>query len=875
MIALKNLKKYYFKNKPNQINVIDGISLTFDDKGLVSIIGPSGSGKSTLLNVIGGLDKASGKIEYEGISFGKGSSVKKDKYRLNNIGYIFQNYNLIPNMSIYDNLKLELELLNIFDQEEIDKRIDTSLEVVGMQKYIKKSVDALSGGQQQRVAIARALIKGCNVILADEPTGNLDSKNTIEVMNILKVLSKRCLIILVTHDESMAKYYSDRIIKIKDGKVISDQLNSNSSNLLDSSYSDSLFLDEYNLDKFVSDKGNIELYSNGGKIDLKLVIEDNCIYIENNTDYLIKINNQDSKKRFLETRPAVEVTDYSYLDCLEFKNNHEVKFKTRIKCFLNQVKMSFLNLLFARKKTFISNLCFSVIGIALCLCLCSISFSTSIDQSIMVNNPIESVRVDTKNKDTSNSKFGDSFSNGDIVDILKEEESILSFANVCSNPMFSFNFVGNRSAVVSMVGEYFTSTPSLYGLDGFVLEDNEIIISKPIADLLINNFSNFGIKNYKNLKGLAIDLQMPQYFNKKIVVKDVLDIDNTLFLLSDVLFYDNRTRPVETGAIYSYYDPDNRQYQNLEFNSEENPQDLPQVLVSNKMVGGPIGGVFLRGTFESDEFEIVYLNKNDYDKFIYENQHHAIVHIPYRDELNLNIIEGKKVETINDVLLPHFLSKKFPIGSWFTSKLKVVGFYESEFLTTSRYAYMLEEAAYAEKISNTQLTNLSYYYFYSSDIESTISYFENCGYDAVYLRAQLESEALEEKMLTFRIALIVSSCVIIVMVVFIFFVNRSKMLNNIYSIGVNRALGASKWHIYKKYIIDSSVLAVFTACLGFIITYIFAYNANEFLPGICFSFGEFILGLVVIYILMVFSSLLPIILLLRKTPIEIIGKYDI
>ena len=232
MIKVNNLNKFYNKNKNNEIHVIDNTNLEITEPGLVTFLGQSGAGKTTLLHVIGGLDKAKGDIIYEDVNFLKSSQNKVDDYRNKNIGYIFQHYNLLPNLTVYENLKVQLDLIGVYDKTIIDNRINDALKIVGLERYKRRNVTALSGGQQQRVAIARALVKGCKIIIADEPTGNLDTRNSIEIMNILKVLSKKYYILLVTHDINLATHYSDRIIKISDGKIIEDINNLNNNSLI-------------------------------------------------------------------------------------------------------------------------------------------------------------------------------------------------------------------------------------------------------------------------------------------------------------------------------------------------------------------------------------------------------------------------------------------------------------------------------------------------------------------------------------------------------------------------------------------------------------------------------------------------------------------
>ena len=200
MLELKKVNKYFNRHKKNELHVINNTSLTIKDNGLVALLGPSGCGKTTLLNAIGGLDKVKkGSIYINGEKVNSRLSSKVDRIRNISVGYIFQDYKLIENLSVYDNVAIVLKMLGIKDKQEIKLRVEYVLEKVGMLRYKKRPASMLSGGQQQRVGIARAIVKDPDIILADEPTGNLDSKNSLEIMNIIKAISKDRLVLLVTH----------------------------------------------------------------------------------------------------------------------------------------------------------------------------------------------------------------------------------------------------------------------------------------------------------------------------------------------------------------------------------------------------------------------------------------------------------------------------------------------------------------------------------------------------------------------------------------------------------------------------------------------------------------------------------------------------
>ena len=218
ILKTENLVKVY-KQGHNLVKALDDVSIEVMQGEFISIVGTSGSGKSTLLNMLGGLDKPT---SGETVIRGKKLSQMKDEeltiFRRRNIGFIFQNYNLVPILNVYENIVLPIEL----DGVKIDKEyINTIIEVLGLKDKMTSMPNNLSGGQQQRVAIARALGTKPAIILADEPTGNLDSKTSLDVMSLLKVTSKRFnqTILMITHNEEIAQL-ADGIIRIEDGKSI-------------------------------------------------------------------------------------------------------------------------------------------------------------------------------------------------------------------------------------------------------------------------------------------------------------------------------------------------------------------------------------------------------------------------------------------------------------------------------------------------------------------------------------------------------------------------------------------------------------------------------------------------------------------------------
>ncbi|MDR1093022.1 MAG: ABC transporter ATP-binding protein [Clostridiales bacterium] len=216
MIKVENIDKTFNPKARSRNRVLRDVSFELPDKGLVAIFGKSGSGKTTLLNIMGGLDKPDGGAVYIG---GESLRGRTDRVRNARTGYIFQNYYLEKDYTIAEILRNQMIIAGFEDEAEIRERTRAALELVDMERYRNKQANALSGGQQQRVAIARAIIKGSDVIFADEPTGNLDAQNTVKVMDILKEISKRQLVVLVTHETSLIEKYADGMIEIVDGEI--------------------------------------------------------------------------------------------------------------------------------------------------------------------------------------------------------------------------------------------------------------------------------------------------------------------------------------------------------------------------------------------------------------------------------------------------------------------------------------------------------------------------------------------------------------------------------------------------------------------------------------------------------------------------------
>ncbi len=331
MIKIEKVNKYFNRHKKNQIHVINNTSLEIGDKGLVALLGTSGSGKTTLLNAMGGLDKVNnGKIYVNNERITGRTANRVDKIRNLNIGYIFQDYHLIDTMTVFDNIALVLKLIGVKDKQEIKDRVNYVLETIGMYRYRNRMAGMLSGGERQRVGIARAIVKNPQIIIADEPTGNLDSKNTIEIMNIIKAISKNKLVILVTHEKELAYFYASRIIELKDGVITSDKNNSHKDDL-DYRMDNKIYLkDIANHEEITSKDYKINYYNDTKeKLDIQIIVKNGNLYLKADNIDKVEVIDNDSSVELIDDHYK-KITKEEY-EKYQFKLEQFVNKKTKYK----------------------------------------------------------------------------------------------------------------------------------------------------------------------------------------------------------------------------------------------------------------------------------------------------------------------------------------------------------------------------------------------------------------------------------------------------------------------------------------------------------------------------------------------------------------
>jgi len=535
MIKITNLNKYFNKGKINEIHVIDDTSLNFPEKGLVAITGPSGCGKTTLLNVIGGLDSfASGEISFEEHVMTKYKPLEWDILRNHYSGYIFQNYNLISDKTVYENIEVSLNMAGLYDKKEIEERINYVLEAVGMYNYRRRNVRALSGGQQQRVAIARAIAKNPKVVLADEPTGNLDANNTFEIMSIIKKISQTCLVILVSHERSLVDFYADRIIEISDGKVTNDY-DSSGSKSIEHMDERNIYLKDLTLDESAKDRNIVRYYEKNKdeSLNFKVIEVKDSIYIKAETESKKKIKfiTEDTEIRLIDehykARQSHEALDYSF----DLETFREIKHPDNKKSFIKMrdtMKQGLGKVTSKRKfigKLFL--LVYFVISALVVYQLASFASLTKVDEDEFLHSSKELIAVSSE----------DILNASDVNSILNNVDNIEWSPYTEEQWMYMQYYDFYQGDVNERVRAYPVKLSWVDEEDmliGNLPENNlEIVIDKWIADNLLESkaFADLGVTDYEDLLGNIFRSQ--SWNNLMFEIVGIIDTESPIMVVYD------------------------------------------------------------------------------------------------------------------------------------------------------------------------------------------------------------------------------------------------------------------------------------------------------------------------------------------------------
>ncbi len=820
MIKLINLNKFFNKNKGNEIHVINNTNLEFPQTGLVALTGPSGCGKTTLLNVIGGLDKFdSGEIHFDEHVMSKYKPFEWDIIRNKYVGYIFQNYNLVEDKTVYENIELSLNMAGLHDKEKIEERINYVLTSVGMYNYRRRNVQALSGGQQQRVAIARAIAKNPKVVLADEPTGNLDANNTFEIMSIIKKISQECLVILVSHERSLVDFYADKVIELSDGKVIGEHENVGNKSF---EHKDDriIYLKDLNRDDSLIGSG-IERYYEHTKdeeLSFQIIEVKDSIYIRAKSQKKIKYLTDETEIVLLnehyKAKQSEDALAYSF-DLQQFGPLQQSSQKKSYIKMDKSIKNGFKKMFGPRKvlgKLFL--LVYFVISALVAYEIATLGNLTMNDESSYLSVAHDIVGVQSE----------DYLYPTDINYILDHVDNI-DWVPYFDSIGIGFDVIDYYQGNGIAYSEAFPMKVSQIDPESLIygnMPENNLQI---VVDVWILN----NVLEVKKVTDLGIT-DVRDFIGHKLYPSGSFGDEHVLsFEIVGIIDTDAPVIAVEDDSILAFVPSYSGYVSQTVSENRINIESGRDIEAENEMLIGENNPDFVLGSIYNlygTDFTVVGTfstnpewmnNVYGYMVIIPDNQVEAIQKIQVTNEVN-------------------------PI----------------------RYG-----------LSNTAI------YFYTDDMEKAIEDINNLdrGYSVSNAYEQQKANYLDvlysENMSQIRFALIVLAGII----VYIFFIMRSSMLGRIKEIGIYRSIGATKRDIYKIFLGEIFATTTMGSLTGYLAMSLLIYRVIDLAGGYLSLFylpvTNLILGILFIYALNLIFGMLPVFNLLRKTPSEINVKYDI
>lgn len=830
MLKLQNVDKYFYRRKSNQIHVIDDTTLEFGESGLTALLGPSGCGKTTLLNVIGGLDKPDrGQIYVNGQKLTGRTAGTVDKIRNLNIGYIFQNYNLIDSMTVFDNVAMVLRMVGIKDKEEIRQKVDYALDLVGMYRYRKRYADMLSGGERQRVGIARAIVKDPSIIIADEPTGNLDSANTLEVMNIIKAISREKLVILVTHEENLAEFYADRIIRLRDGRVVSDEINKNVEGL-DYRIENKIYLQDIKDRREYSDGDNIVRVFNesGGKLDLDIVISRGNLFIRS--------RDASSRVETVDENSSIELVDGHY-KALTAEEAEAGRFHPeRLKANGALKHTSILNPLTMLGSGFRTVGRYPVLKkILLFGFLISAMFITYAVSNIagIMNMPDEKFVKDDKS----------------YVSVIQNKMKVADYLAYEEDPSVEYAMPGDGKVHMKMRYDEYWQTSwsgsmfsgSLSASDSLSESDivcgrlpdgrYEVAVDALVLDRARENDPDIVQAGYKvpeELIGRHLKLKdLPEFTIVGITDKKspCIYADRSMFI--DML--------ANNGSEEDYYgEGEEAGGEEASFDEEGSPSASAPKAADLMDYGLSADKLVLTGDSRRPE--------NDYE---------VIVDSMYAKSMKL----GSELKTkVNG------------------HKLKVVGHYTSDSVrgkffvnnNTIKYRLIKEQGSMTVKPAVSKAETIGALRGYGLKVRDLYEYQKK-----EYRKSQLEM------MRTFLIA---GAIVIIISLIEVYLIMRASFLSRIKEVGTLRAIGVKKSDIYKMFAGEIVAITVLASLPGWVLMNYIVYKLQgvKYLSGMFVSNPQTVLvSLLIIFVFNLVFGLLPVFRTLIKRPAAILARTDV
>lgn len=924
MIKLQSVHKYYDKGKSNELHVIDDTTLELPSAGLISFFGKSGSGKTTLLNVVGGLDSFSeGSISYDGKEMKKYDMGEADKYRRSHVGYIFQNYLLLENKTVYENLRIALDTIGITDEEEQQKRIKYVLTAVGLYKFRKKPAGNLSGGQMQRVSIARALLKECRVIIADEPTGNLDSENTIEVMNILKKISRNTLVLLVTHNREIADFYSDRVIELKDGKIEAEYDGASSfgeekGSKLDVKHEKKVYLKDLKKQETDGENLKINLYTaeeTPRKIELNIVVKNNTVYLDSPENLVVvrdgNIQLIDDHYRAINREDVNEFSfDISWYD--------DGKKKTPFKRILTSLKSAMANFWFVPKKKRFFHFIFAFIGMMMGVCMLAANTFGNVDVSYASTEPGLYALIDSEETfeyyetpQLSANRLREAVNKGYVEDAFIVR---VSWTNISYRYNTRRSVYGGENCYPFPYSRLPSDCKILAG--GAPSNGKEALLGKKAADSFLEQLE---FKDYKNLLGMRLHfnsqnadyticgvceadnnscyvLSLPSEDYKYPVTEDYPLTEDKIGIGKPVL-YQSKVEYTLTGG--REIEGENEVLINEKFSDRLGESIIVDIYTYNDYGGftaihpkytivgtfateGDDPPAYLLTTDATIAGGTFYYNETaagSYYSVSVERYSSPSVHLlkEFTGEIDTTLNEKSRLpmEGQEEALVHAYSGYK--IGERIEdTTIFVTGYFYTEDTSQFQDVYMTV-AAKITYVTQTASTFENVYYQLSDGAKSGLKALKIKTYTPAEFAYQTDRANQKVEFLVF---LVIALILLAIIILYVYFSTRSRLISQIKSVGIYRCMGASRWQILKKYMADILVETTFTTLIGYLIIVCASSllsNVFEYMSGMSLALNPFfaILGGVALYAVNLIFGLLPVVLLLTKTPAEINSKYDI
>ncbi|MBR0374668.1 MAG: ABC transporter ATP-binding protein/permease [Mogibacterium sp.] len=825
MIRLQNVNKYFNHHKSNEIHVINNTSLELPETGIVTILGPSGCGKTTLLNAIGGLDKVnSGKIYIDDDRITGVLSGRKDTIRNAKIGYIFQNYNLLDNRTVFENVAVALRMVGVRDRKVIRERVNYCLEAVGIYQYRNKTADALSGGQRQRVAIARAIVKNPRIIIADEPTGNLDSVNTLEVMNIIKTISRDRLVLLVTHERKLAEFYSERIIEMKDGVIISDVVN-DSSRFLDYQLENKIYLRDLPVSKSFTDGNfNVEVYSDEERqAGIKMVIRGGNLYIDTGGRFNV-----------VDETANIEMVDehYSMIDETIYADHNfqydkylPENFKARYRSLYNPLnmllngfrsvgqfrmikKLLLLGFVFAAMFMF-----FAVSNVLGILDIKEKDFLTTNDHYVTVSNP-------SKSEQTINE-----------VAALDESTYAIPGSSLIQMTVPLNDYYQTANAAMTLNGSL--TFAEVLDSDQVILgrmpeDEYEIAVDRMILDkfLSVDGGKSCGITTVEQF------LERPARVNNlnDFTIVGITDTNSPSIYVDGGMYKHILLNAKEGSPTYEYtqYSAQNSMWDDYGDNYDEENEDM--MILDYKFAPNALKIEY--GRAPKDEYEVI---------------------------MNINRSEEYELNKEIDVRVGGI-------------KLNLVGFYRSD--NMEDILYVSTDTLWQKYVSGQKTFSV-----YAEDPAALRTVLKEKNLTCKINYNTDRSNYLKEMQSTFRSALIVAAIILLIALIEMFLMLRSSFLSRIKEVGTLRAIGLRKFDIYSMFTGEILAITLITAIPGIALMYYIMYHLvqiTEFLEGMYLVTPyAALLSFVIILAFNLIAGLLPVFRTMRKTPAAILARTDI